>query len=181
MATLDPRRLVFLDESGTDTRTTRAYARAAPGERAVGKVPWGHWGRLTVIGALGSEGVVASMSIAAATSGAVFLAFIEQALIPALRGRSGALVVMDDLPAHKAERVRNALEAAKISYRYLPSYSPDLNPAEPCWSKLKGWLRAKAARTLEALVEAELGPALAIITAQDAQGWFRLCGYRPPN
>ena len=82
--------------------------------------------------------------------------------------------------AWRAERVRDALEAAKISYRYLPSYSPDLNPIEPCWSKLKGWLRAKAARTLEAL-EAELGPALAIITAQDAQGWFRLCGYRPPN
>ena len=133
-----------------------------------------------MIGALGSEGVVASMSIAAATSGAVFLAFIEQALIPALRGRSDALVVMDNLPAHKAERVRDALEAAKISYRHLPSHSPDLNPIEPCWSKLKGWLRTKAARTLEAL-EAELGPALAIITAQDAQGWFRLCGYRPPN
>ncbi len=143
-------------------------------------MPWGRWERLTVIGALGSEGVVASVSIAAAASGAVFLAFVEQALIPALRGRSDALVVMDNLPAHKAERVRDALEAAKISYRHLPSYSPDLDPIEPCWSKLKGWLRAKAARTLEAL-EAGLGPALAIITAQDAQGWFRLCGYRPPN
>ena len=146
----------------------------------MGEAPWGHRERLTVIGALGSEGVVASMSIAAATSGAVFLAFIEQALVPAPRGRSDALVVMDNLPAHKAERVRDALEAAEISYRYLPSYSPDLNPIEPCWSKLKGWLRAEAARTLEAL-EAELGPALATITAQDVQGWFRLCGYRPPN
>ena len=87
---------------------------------------------------------------------------------------------MDNLGAHKAERVRRALEVAKIAYRYLPSYSPDLNPIEPCWSKLKGGLRAKAARTLEAL-EAGLGPALATITAQDAQGWFRLCGYGPPN
>ena len=90
---------------------------------------------------------------------------------------------MDNLGAHKAERVRNALEEAKIAYRYLPSYSPDLNPIEPCWSELKSGLRAKAARTLEAL-EAELGPALAMITAQDAQdaqGWFRLCGYGPPN
>jgi transposase len=180
LATLDPRRLVFLDESGVDTRMTRSYARAAPGERAVGKVPGGHWERLTLIGALTLDGVVASMSIAAATTASVFLAFVEQALIPALRGRPGAMVVMDNLGAHKAERVRRALEAAKIAYRYLPSYSPDLNPIEPGWSKLKGWLRAKAARTLEAL-EAELGPALATITAQDAQGWFRLCGYSSPN
>ena len=85
------------------------------------------------------------------------------------------MVVMDHLGAPKAERVRHALEAAKIAYRYLPSYSPDFNPIEPCWSKLKSGLRAKAARTLEAL-QAELGPALAAITAQDAQGWFRLGG-----
>ena len=159
---------------------TRRHARAAPGARAVGKVPWGHWERLTVIGALTLEGVVTSMSVAAATSGAVFLAFVEQALLPALRGRPDAIVVLDNLGAHKGERVRQAVAAAKVDCRYLPSYSPDLNPIEPCWSKLKGWLRTKAARTLEAL-EAELGPALAIITAQDAQGWFRLCGYRPPN
>jgi transposase len=180
LAQVDPRRLIFLDESGVDTRMTRAYARAAPGERAVGKVPGGHWERLTVLGALGLEGVIASMSIAAATTGAVFLAFVEQVLIPALRGRSDAIVVMDNLGAHKAEQVRSALAAAKITYRYLPSYSPDLNPIEPCWSKLKGTLRAKAARTREVL-EAELGPALATITAQDVQGWFRLCGYSPPN
>ena len=159
---------------------TRAHARAAPGKRALGKVPWGHWKRLTVIGALAREGVVASMSIAAATSTAVFLAFVEQALLPALRQRPDAVVVMDNLGAHKAERVRHAFDAAKIAYRYLPAYSPDLNPIEPCWSKLKAKLRAKAARSLEAL-EAELGPALATITAQDAQGWFRLCGYAPPN
>ena len=180
MTQLDPRRLIFLDESGIDTRLTRSHARAAPGERAVGKVPGGHWERLTVIGALGLEGVVASMSIAATTTAAVFLAFIEQALLPALRARPDAVVVMDNLGAHKAERVRHAFEAAKVSYRYLPSYSPDFNPIEPCWSKLKGWLRAKAARTLDAR-DAELGPALATITAQDAQGWFRHCGYAPAN
>ena len=81
---------------------------------------------------------------------------------------------------YKAVRVRAALEAAKVAYRYLPPYSPDLNPIEPCWSKFKGWLRAKAARSREAL-DAELGPALATITTQDAQGWFRLCGYIPAN
>jgi transposase len=140
----------------------------------------GHWQRLTVIGALGLGGMAASMSIAAATTTLVFLAFIEQVPIPALHGRRDAIVVMDNLPAHKAARVRAALEAAGIAYRYLPAYSPDLNPIEPCWSKLKQWLRAKAARSLEAL-EAELGPALATITTQDAHGWFRLCGYTTPN
>ena len=180
MAKIDPQHLVFLDERGIDTRLTRSHARAARGERAVGQVPWGHGQRLTVIGALGLDGVAASMSITAATSAAVFLAFVEQVLIPALRGRPDAIVVMDNLPAHKAARVRAACEAAEITYRYLPAYSPDLNPIEPCWSKLKQWLRAKAARTLEAL-ETELGPALATITTQDAQGWFRLCGYATPN
>jgi transposase len=157
----------------------RACALAVRGERAPGKVP-GHWRRLTVIGALGLDGMAASMSIAAATDTMVFLAFIEQVLIPALHGRRDAIVVMDNLPAHKAERVRAALKAAGIAYRYLPAYSPDLNPIEPGWSKLKQWLRAKAARSLEAL-EVELGPALATITTQDAHGWFRLCGYAAPN
>ena len=136
-------------------------------------------GVLAAEGVLGAEGVLAAMSIAAATSARVFLAFVERVLIPALRQRQpDAVVVMDNLAAHKAGRVRAVLEAAGIEYRYLPAYSPDLNPIEPCWSKLKGGLRAKALRTLEAL-EAELGPALATITAQDAQGWFRLCGYSP--
>ena len=180
LAEVDPRRLIFLDESGVDTRMTRVYARAAPGERAIGKLPGGRWERLTVIGARALDGVLASMRIAAAATGAVFLAFVEQVLIPVLRGRSDAIVVLDNLGAHKAEPVRNALKAANITYRYLPSYSPDLNPIEPCWSKLKGTLRAKAVRMLDAL-EAELGPALATITAQDAQGWFRLCGYSPTS
>ena len=133
-----------------------------------------------MLGALACEGVVACMSVAAATSTAVFQAFITQVLTPALRNRPDAIVIMDNLAAHKAKAVRDALEAAKVEYRYLPPYSPDLNPIEPCWSKLKTRLRAKAARTVDAL-EAELGPALAAVTAQDAQGWFRLCGYPAPN
>ena len=110
----------------------------------------------------------------------MFKAFVEQVLAPALRDRPDAILVMDNLAAHKAEAVQKALEAAGIDYRYLPAYSPDLNPIEPCWSKLKTRLRAKAARTIEAL-ETELGPALATVTAQDAQGWFRLCGYPAPK
>ena len=180
LAQIDPSRLVFLDESGIDTRLTRTHARAARGKRAHGTVPWRHWRRLAVLGALAREGVVACMSIAASTSRAVFKAFVEQVLTPALKDRPDAIVVMDNLAAHKAEAVQKALRAAGIAYRYLPAYSPDLNPIEPCWSKLKTRLRAKAARTIEAL-EAELGPALATVTPQDAQGWFRLCGYPAPK
>jgi transposase len=171
---------VFLDESGIDTRMTRAYARAARGRRAAGVVPWGHWKRLTVLGALALDGIVGAMSVAAATGTRVFLAFVEQVLVPALRDRPDAVVVMDNLAAHKAAAVRHAFDRAGIAYRYLPACSPDLNPIEPCWSKLKGHLRAEAARDLDAL-DAALGPALATITAEDASGWFRLAGYPAPN
>src|SRR4051794_3965903 len=176
LAGIDPARLVFIDETGIDTRMTRAHARAARGERAVGKVPRGRWERLTVIGALALDGVVASRGVAAATGTAVFLAFAEEVLIPALRERPDALVVMDNPGAHKAEAVRGALDRAGLAHRYLPSYSPDMNPIEQAWSKLKARLRAVGARSKEAL-EAALGPALATITAQDARGWFRLAGY----
>lgn len=181
LARVEPRRLVFLDECGVDTRMTRAHARAPRGRRAAGKVPWGRWKRLTVLGALGLDGVLAGMSVAAATSTAVFLASVEQVLVPTLRQRRpDAVVVMDNLAAHKAERVRAALDAAGIEYRYLPAYSPDLSPIEPCWSKLEGRLRTDAARGLDAL-EAALGPALAGVSPGDARGWFRLCGYATPN
>jgi transposase len=154
----------------------RAHARAARGRRARGTVPWGRRERLTVVAALGLEGVVAAMGVAAATGTAVFLAFAEQVLAPALRARPGAVVVMDNLAAHKAEAVRAALDRAGLGHRYLPPYSPDLNPIEPAWSKLKARLRAEGARSRGAL-EAALGPALATITAQDARAWFRLPGY----
>ena len=167
---------MFLDECGVDTRMTRTHARAPRGRRAAGAVPWGRWERLTVLGALALDGVVASRSVAAATGTAVFLAFTEEVLIPALRDRPDALVVMDNLGAHKAEKVRAALDRAGLAHRYLPSYSPDMNPIEPAWSKLKTHLRTVGARSKEAL-EAALGPALATITAQDARGWFRLAGY----
>ena len=180
LAGVAPERLVFIDETGIDTRMTRAHGRAARGRRVPGKVPWGHWRRLTVIGALAMDGVVASMSIAAATSTTVFLAFVEQVLAPALRERPDAVVVLDNLAAHKAERVRAALDAAGLGCRYLPPYSPDFNPIEQAWSKLKARLRTEGARSREAL-ETALGPALATISPQDAQGWFRLCGYQAAN
>ena len=176
LAGIDPGRLVLIDETGIDTRMTRAHARAARGQRATGKVPRGRWERLTVLGALALDGIVASRSVAAATGTAVFLAFTEEVLIPALRERPDALVVMDNLGAPKAETVRGALDRAGLSHRHLPSYSPDMNPIEPAWSKLETRLRAVGARSKEAL-GAALDPALATITAQDARGWFRLAGY----
>ena len=170
LAGVEPERLIFVDETGIDTRMTRTYGRAARGRRAPGMVPRGRWERLTVIGALALGGVVASMSVAAATGAAVFLAFVEQVLAPALRERPDAMVVLDNLPAHKAEVVRGALDRAGLGHRHLPPYSPDLNPIEQAWSKLKARLRAEGGFQ-----------GLATITAQDARGWFRLAGYAPAN
>jgi transposase len=173
---LDPTRLIFVDESGIDTRMTRHFARAKRGERARGAVPFGRWRRLTLVGALGLGGLIAAMSVAAPTDTAVFRAFVEQVLAPALRDRPGALVVMDNLAPHKATIVHEAIRAAGLEPRLLPRYSPDLNPIEPCWSKIKTFLRAAKARTRQAL-DAAVTRALATVTASDARAWFAHCGY----
>ena len=172
-------RLFSLDEGVFDPRLVRTHARAPRGQRAHGTAPGGHWRRLTLIGALGLDGLCATMTVAAATGTAVFLAFVEQVLIPALlRERPDAVVVMDNLAAHKAACVRAALDKAGIGYRYLPAYSPDMNPIELAWSKLKALLRSVGARTREALEQAIPG-ALAAVTSRDAHGWFRHAGYAP--
>ena len=145
LAGIAPERLVFLDESGMDTRLVRTRARAPRGERAVGHAPWKRR-RLTLIGALGLGGIVAMMTVTAATDGAVFVGFIEEVLAPALRRRPDAVLVLDNLSAHKTPAVRAALDRAGIGYRYLPSYSPDFNPMEPCWAKLKAHFRAGRAQ-----------------------------------
>ena len=144
-------------------------------------MPGGRWERLTILGGLGLEGIVGSMSIPAATDGAVFHAYLERVLLPELRRvKPDAVLVMDNLGAHKAEPVRALLAASGFAYRYLPRYAPDLNPIEPAWAKLKTALRKAAARTVEDLHQA-LGPALDTITAQDARGFFRHAGYACPN
>lgn len=178
---LDPKDLVFIDETGITTAMTRPYTRAPRNERARGAAPCGHWRRLTVLGALSSEGMVAAMSIDAATTTRVFLAFLRAVLVPELRRRyPNATVLMDNLPAHKPKAVETALTEAGFKLLYLPRYSPDLSPIEPGWSKLKNALRAAEARTRDAL-EAALAPALDSITPADAHGWFNLCGYPFPN
>ena len=176
-----PDRLVFLDECGVLTNMARLWGRSPRGSRAAGMVPCGHWTRLTVLGALGIGGMLATMSIEAATSGAVFVAYLERVLLPELRRtKPDAVLVPDDLRAHKTAAVRRLLDRAGFLYRYLPPYSPDLSPIEPAWAKLKAELRRVAARTTEALHQA-LGPALDTITAQDAAGFFRHAGYGHPN
>jgi transposase len=178
---IPPERLVFLDECGVLTNMARLWGRSPRGSRAVGTVPFGHWKRLTVLGALGIDGMLATMSIEAATSGAVFHAYLEQVLLPQLRRtKPDAVLVLDNLRAHKTAAVRRLLDGSGFAYRYLPPYSPDLTPIEPAWAKLKAELRRGAARTTETLHQA-LGPALDTITAQDASGFFRHAGYNRPN
>jgi transposase len=176
-----PERLVFLDECGVLTSMARLYGRSPRGERAVAAVPCGRWTRLSVLGALGQEGMLAAMGVKAATSGAVFHAYLERVLLPALRERKpDAVLVMDNLGAHKTPKVRELLDRSGFPYRYLPAYSPDLSPIEPAWSKVKGELRRVAARDIDALQRA-LGPALASVTAANARAYFRHCGYGRPG
>lgn len=173
---IDPARLVFLDESGVDTSMTPLYARAPKGQRAVGRAPGGHWKRLTILGAIALNGLVATMTVAAATTTEVFLAFVQQVLLPALQNRPDSIVAMDNLRPHKAACVRQAFEAAGVAYRYLPPYSPDLNPIEPAWAQIKGDLRKAEARSL-AQLDAAMPHALEQVTPGNAQGWFRMKGY----
>jgi transposase len=176
-----PERLVFLDECGVLTNMARLWGRSPRGTRACGAVPCGRWTRLTVLGALGVGGVVAAMAVEAATDGAVFHAWLDRVLLPKLRRtKPDAVLVLDNLGAHKTPEVRKLLDRSGFAYRYLPSYSPDLNPIEPAWAKVKSELRRVGARTAEALHRA-LGPALDSVTARDAAGFFRHAGYSRPK
>ncbi len=178
---LSPERLVFLDECGVLTTMSRLYGRSPRGTRAHALAPFGHWTRVTVLGALGAEGIVGAMGVEAATGATVFHAYPDRALLPELRrAKPDAVLVMDNLPAHKAPRVGALLDRSGFAYRHLPAYSPDMNPIEPAWAKVKAELRRVAARTVDALHEA-LGPALGAISPQHAAGFFRHCGYSRPG
>ena len=174
MSVVDPGRLVFLDESGVTTEMTRRYGRAPAGERVHEATPAGHWSTLTLLGALTKEGWLASMTVESPTDGDVFLAYLEEVLCPCLQ--PGQIVIADNLSAHKVAGVRERIEAAGATLLYLPPYSPDFNPIEKAWSKIKQQLRKTKARTVERL-EAAVAETLPTITSQDAHGWFRHCGY----
>jgi transposase len=165
---------VFLDESGVTTEMTRRYGWASRRERVSEAVPAGHWRTLTVLAALTLEGVLASMIIESPTDGDVFLAFLEQVLGPTLQ--PGHIVVLDNLAAHKVEGVRGHIESRGAQLLYLPPYSPDFNPIEQAWSKLKQLLRGVKARLLDQL-EPAIARAIAAITPQNAQAFFHHCGY----
>ena len=152
----------------------RLYARAPRGQRALATKPVNRGRHVTMLGALSLQGLVAAMTGEGFTDGEVFLAFLQEVLVPQLQ--PGQLLILDNLKAHKVAGVADACAAVGVRLLYLPPYSPDLSPIEECWSKVKTLLRAKAARTLEALEQA-IAEALAAITSQDAHGWFAHVGY----
>ena len=166
---------MFIDEAGSHIAMTREYARAPLGERAHGAVPRNAGTVTTMIGALDLGGVRAMMTVEGATDEDVFGAFVERVLARKLS--PGDIVVLDNVGAHRTARVRALLEATGASVLYLPPYSPDLNPIELCWSKLKGLLREFGARSREAL-DAAIQRAMDLVDRHDAAGWFRHCGYR---
>ena len=153
---------------------TKLYARCCGGARIHEAAPHGNWKILTILGAMSTRGMIATMTIEEATDTDIFLAYLDQVLCPALR--LGDVVVMDNLSAHKVQGVQLRIEAAGAEWIYLPPYSPDLNPIEKAWSKFKQFLRTAKARTAEALDQA-VTEALKTITADNAAAWFRHCGY----
>ncbi len=171
---LDPGRLVFVDETWASTNMARAYGRCPVGERLVMAVPWGHWQTTTFVAALRCDGLAAPTVIDGAMTGDLFVAYVEQVLVPALR--PGDIVVMDRLSCHKRAEVREAIEGAGCMLRYLPPYSPDLNPIEKAFSKLKALLRKAARRTVEGLWR-YLGEVLDEFSPAECHNYFRSCGY----
>lgn len=153
---------------------TRLYGRATPGVRIYQGAPQNYGENITMLATLSVSGIDAPMTINGAVDGLVFLAYVEQVLVPTLE--VGDIVVMDNLGAHKVKGVQSMIEKCGAKLIYLPPYSPDLNPIEKCWSKIKTHLRAAKARSRETL-ETALKEVLALVTAKDAAGWFASCGY----
>ncbi|MDW5266698.1 MULTISPECIES: IS630 family transposase [Acidobacteriaceae] len=171
LRSIAPEQLIFLDESGVSTQMTRRYARAPRGVRVHETTPEGNWKIFTILGAMSLNGMIATMTIEAATDAEIFLAYLDHVLCPALR--PGDVVVMDNLSSHKVTGVRERIAAVGAEVLYLPPYSPDLNPNEKAWAKLKHLLRTAKARTAEALEQA-IADLLPYIRPQDAHAGFRL-------
>jgi len=167
---------VFLDESSAKTNMTRLYGRAVRGRRCHDCAPHGHWRTTTMINAIRCTGVIekASCMFEGATNADTFRNYVEQCLAPALH--HGDIVVMDNLSSHKVAGVEATIEAVGATVWYLPPYSPDLNPIEKMWSKVKAWLRRAATRDFDALVEAT-GQALRAVSPAECQHYFQSCGY----
>jgi transposase len=173
---LDPRRLLFIDECGTHTSLAPVYGYAPRGERLGLSVPRNRGKNTTLLASITLEGMGPSLAVEGSTTAEVFEAYLERVLLPEVE--EGQVVVMDSLPAHKPGRVRELIEGRGCELLYLPGYSPDYNPIEEAFSKIKQILRRACARTREALLEA-LGEALSAVSFRDAQGFFEHAGYRP--
>jgi transposase len=174
---VDAKRLVFVDEMGTNTSLSPLHAWAKKGQRAYWCAPRNRGKNTTVLSSMSVRGMGPSLTVEGATTSAVFEAYVKQVLAPTLR--KGQVVVMDNLSAHKGERIRELIEERGCQLIYLPSYSPDFNPIEEAFSKIKGLVRKAEARTKEALLEA-IGLALSAVTSEDVRGFFEHCGYRMP-
>jgi transposase len=175
-ARIDPERLVFVDEMGTNTSLSPIYAWAPKGRRAHCSVPRNRGKNTTLLSSMSLSGMGPSLAVDGPTDREVFEAYVERVLAPTLR--AGQVLVMDNLSVHKGERVRELIEHRGCELLYLPPYSPDLNPIEEAFGKIKGLLRKAEARTREALVEA-MGRVLSAVSKHDARGFFEHCGYRP--
>ena len=172
--TLDLSKLVFLDESGAKTNMTRLRGRSKGGQRVIDDAPHGHWCTTTMISSVRLDGTTACMAIDGATTGEVFREYVRHVLLPTLR--PGDIVVMDNLAAHKDAEAISLIHSVRAEVRFQPPYSPDLNPIEKMWSKIKEFLRAAKARTQKALLHA-IADALESVTPLDIRGWFISCGY----
>ncbi|WP_166293914.1 IS630 family transposase [Bradyrhizobium sp. 2S1] len=171
---LDPERLVFIDETSANTKMARLYGRSPRGERCRAAIPHGHWKTTTFTAGLRSDGLIAPLVLDGPMDGDAFLAYVEQLLAPSLR--PGDTVIMDNLPAHKVHGVREAIRAVGASLLYLPPYSPDFNPIEMAFSKLKALLRAAAARTMPDLWQA-IANALKRFSPEECQNYLVAAGY----
>ena len=167
---------MFVDETGASTKMTRLYGRCPRGERLVAPVPWGHWKTTTFLGALRQDGLVAPCAFDGPINGERFRAWVEQFLVPELK--PGDIVILDNLPAHKAKSARDAIEAAGARMLFLPPYSPDFNPIENAFAKLKSILRKAAARTVPELWDA-IRDALPRFTQDECANYFTAAGYGP--
>ena len=170
----DARKLVFIDESAARTNMTRLRGRGRRGQRVRDHAPYGHWNTTTMIGSIRLDGTISCMAVDGATTCDVFREYVRQVLCPTLR--PGDIVVADNLSAHKDRESETLIEARGAHLEFLPPYSPDFNPIENMWSKVKTHLRAAKARTHETLIT-PIGQALKSITSTDAQGYFFSCGY----
>jgi transposase len=170
----DPARLVFIDETWTNTSMVRLRGRCPRGERLIGYAPHGHWKTLTFVAGLRHRAMVAPFVLEGAMNGPMFLAYVKQGLVPTLK--RGDTVVMDNLPAHKIAGIEQAIEAAGATLLFLPPYSPDLNPIEPAFSKVKAHLRKAAEHTIPRLVR-RIGRIVTDFSPQECRNFFRHAGY----